>query len=170
MLFDWDMEKAETNARKPAVTFQEAVAVFRDPNSLEEFEIPISKTSRDFGESVSPHADYERELASGMGPQDAMKPGEHHFRRATRLANSEDVQPKNNKVNVTIRLDGDIVEFFKQRAAAPHAAPYQTQINSALREYIERNRSEDTDVHKLLRNEQFIAALTKCVRSYEKAS
>jgi uncharacterized protein (DUF4415 family) len=37
------------------------------------------------------------------------------------------------KVTISIRLDGDIIEFFKQRAAVPGAAPYQTQINDALR-------------------------------------
>jgi uncharacterized protein (DUF4415 family) len=40
---------------------------------------------------------------------------------------------QNMKVTISIWLDGDIIEFFKQRAAVPGAAPYQTQINDALR-------------------------------------
>ena len=80
--------------------------------------------------------DYEREIASGVAPEDAMKPGKHHFRRATRFARTEDIEKRNIKMTVSIRLDGDIVDFFKSRAAGPNAAPYQTQINTALREYM----------------------------------
>src|SRR2546426_6314313 len=40
------------------------------------------------------------------------------------------------KIRINIMLDGDIVEHFKRRAARPHAAPYQTQINQALRKVI----------------------------------
>lgn len=40
------------------------------------------------------------------------------------------------KLRINIMLDEDIVEYFKQRAALPNAAPYQTQINQILRELI----------------------------------
>ena len=40
-------------------------------------------------------------------------------------------------------LDGDIVEHFKRRAARPHAAPYQTQINQALRQVIGKPGSQN---------------------------
>ena len=40
------------------------------------------------------------------------------------------------KVRINIMLDDDIIEFFKQRAALPNSAPYQTQINQALRDAI----------------------------------
>lgn len=32
--FDWDLEKARTNAQKHRVTFEEAMSAFRDPLSL----------------------------------------------------------------------------------------------------------------------------------------
>jgi uncharacterized protein (DUF4415 family) len=44
------------------------------------------------------------------------------------------------KVRINIMLDEDIIEYFKQRAALPNAAPYQTQINQALREVISGKR------------------------------
>jgi uncharacterized protein (DUF4415 family) len=48
-----------------------------------------------------------------------------------------EVPEKNvRKVRINIMLDEDIIEYFKQRAALPNAAPYQTQINQALREII----------------------------------
>lgn len=50
---------------------------------------------------------------------------------------------RNVKVAIHIKLDADIVEFFKARAAEPDAAPYQTQINNALRDVI-RNRPAQT--------------------------
>ena len=108
--------------------------------------------------------DYERELASGVASEDAMKPGKHHFRRATRFANPEDLEKRNIKMTVSIRLDGDIVEFFKLRAAAPNTAPYQTQINTALREYMDGRQGGDVDINKLLRNEKLIAAIAQRVR------
>src|SRR5262245_45430307 len=40
------------------------------------------------------------------------------------------------KVRINIMLDDDIIEYFKRRAALPNAAPYQTQINQALRDAI----------------------------------
>ena len=45
---------------------------------------------------------------------------------------------RNCKVRVTMYLDADIAEYFKQLAATPNAAPYQTQINNALRGVVER--------------------------------
>ncbi len=41
------------------------------------------------------------------------------------------------KVRITILIDNDILKFFKSRAAKRGKAPYQTQINQALREYME---------------------------------
>lgn len=40
------------------------------------------------------------------------------------------------KLRINITLDEDIIEYFKQRAALPNAAPYQTQINQALKELV----------------------------------
>ncbi len=43
------------------------------------------------------------------------------------------------KARITILIDNDILKFFKARAAKRGKAPYQTQINQALREYMEGN-------------------------------
>ena len=34
--------------------------------------------------------------------------------------------PAQSKTRITIYLDDDVLEYFKQRACQPHAAPYQT--------------------------------------------
>lgn len=67
------------------------------------------------------------------------------------------------KVKITINLDADILEYFKQRAAPPHSAEgYQTQINNELRRLMESD-DEHTDLsqtaRELLKDENFIVAL-----------
>jgi len=52
---------------------------------------------------------------------------------------------RNVKVAIHIKLDADIVEFFKARASEPDAAPYQTQINNALREAMEARATQTSD-------------------------
>ena len=46
------------------------------------------------------------------------------------------------KVGIHIKLDADIIEFFKARAAEPNAAPYQSQINTALREFVDSRTTQ----------------------------
>jgi uncharacterized protein (DUF4415 family) len=40
------------------------------------------------------------------------------------------------KTRITIRLDDDVLEWFREQADAAGGASYQTMINQALREYI----------------------------------
>ena len=41
-----------------------------------------------------------------------------------------------NKLRITIRLDKDVVEWFKSQVEAVGGGSYQTLLNNALREYI----------------------------------
>ncbi len=41
-----------------------------------------------------------------------------------------------NKLRITIRLDKDVVEWFKSQVEAAGGGNYQTLMNEALREYI----------------------------------
>ena len=41
-----------------------------------------------------------------------------------------------NKVRITIRLDKDLVEWFKKQVETAGGGNYQTLINDAVREYI----------------------------------
>src|SRR6266568_6031540 len=72
---------------------------------------------------------------------------------------------RNVKVAIHIKLDADIIEFFKARAAEPNAAPDQTQINNALREVVQ-NRATQTPERlveavagRLLRDPAFIQSV-----------
>ena len=52
---------------------------------------------------------------------------------------SADQIDRHTSVSITITLDRDVLEFFRQRATTQRVAgPYQTQINRVLREYVDR--------------------------------
>ncbi len=46
------------------------------------------------------------------------------------------------KQQITLRLDADLIAWFKARTK--HGKGYQTQINSALREYVTRHQEVKT--------------------------
>jgi len=47
------------------------------------------------------------------------------------------LRPDPNKKRITIRLDGDIIDYFKQQVLEAGGGNYQTLINAALRKHIE---------------------------------
>jgi uncharacterized protein (DUF4415 family) len=58
------------------------------------------------------------------------------------------IAPSGNKVRITIRLDKDIVEWFKSRVEKSGGGSYQTLLNNALREYI---KYRDEPIEKVIR-------------------
>jgi uncharacterized protein (DUF4415 family) len=60
---------------------------------------------------------------------------------------------KSNKERITIRLDADIIEWFRGRVRG--GGNYQTLINEALREHMERQNGADleTTLRRVLREE-----------------
>jgi uncharacterized protein (DUF4415 family) len=64
------------------------------------------------------------------------------------------VKPAPSKMRITIRLDADIIEHFKQLVHEAGGGNYQTLINDALREHMRRHDSslEDT-LRKVIREE-----------------
>jgi len=53
-----------------------------------------------------------------------------------------------NKTRITIRLDRDIVAWFKSKAESDGGGNYQTLLNDALRAFTQQ---EDESLEKLLR-------------------
>ena len=53
-----------------------------------------------------------------------------------------------NKTRITIRLDGDIIEYFKNQVHSAGGGNYQTLINDALRHFIQ---SETEPLEDILR-------------------
>ncbi len=59
-----------------------------------------------------------------------------------------------NKVRITIRLDGDIIEHFKDQVNSAGGGNYQTLINSALRDYIQsHDKFLEDALRKVIREE-----------------
>ena len=77
------------------------------------------------------------------------------------LPELQDEKGKPVKVRITISLDQDIVEYFKQSADETGSLPYQTQINQVLRKAIEKNQQDDVETVKLelLKDADFIRAV-----------
>lgn len=77
----------------------------------------------------------------------------------------------NGKVQITMKLDLDVLNYFKERATEPNAAPYQTQINNELRAIMEKNekakgkvKKEKGEFDSLLSNKKFLKALAKEIK------
>lgn len=73
------------------------------------------------------------------------------------------LEPRNIKVHISIKLDADILEYFKEQARRPGAAPYQSQINQALRDAIGGDRDAFPG-KALLNNDRFVEALAERVK------
>jgi uncharacterized protein (DUF4415 family) len=56
--------------------------------------------------------------------------------------------PSGKKVRITIRLDRDIVDWFRSKVEEQGGGNYQSMLNDALRRYIER---QEQPIEELLR-------------------
>ena len=76
---------------------------------------------------------------------------EHDFSQGKRGA--IELQPP-GKTRITIRLDDDVLAWFREQVHLTGGGSYQTLINDALREYIQQRREplEET-LRRVLREE-----------------
>jgi uncharacterized protein (DUF4415 family) len=74
-----------------------------------------------------------------------MKMNNYDFSKARRGAV---VPSSDKKVRITIRLDRDLVDWFRAKVEAQGGGNYQTMLNNALRSYTEH---QDQSLEKLLR-------------------
>jgi uncharacterized protein (DUF4415 family) len=58
------------------------------------------------------------------------------------------IAPPGNKIRITIRLDKDVIAWFKNQVEAMGGGNYQTLLNNALHEFIKR---EEEPLEKILR-------------------
>ena len=58
------------------------------------------------------------------------------------------------KTRITIRLDDDVVQWFKAQVHAAGGGNYQTLINAALREHVEKAREPlEATLRRVIREE-----------------
>jgi len=75
----------------------------------------------------------------------------YDFRKARRGAV---VPVAGNKQRITIRLDKDVIEWFKSQVEAAGGGNYQTLLNDALREYIgQREEPLEKVLRRVVREE-----------------
>src|SRR5262245_18937524 len=87
------------------------------------------------------------------------------FKRLPRgafLAKAGETAPRNTKVRISILIDADVLDFFKEKASKAGALAYQTQINQVLRAHTEGK--ESVDAAALAQDDRFIQAVAKRVK------
>lgn len=169
MEFEWDPKKARLNVSKHGIHFPDALPVLEDERALTIAEgIGGGRTAVD-------HAWHRRARESaGCGLHLAKWPRAGDLRPAgdTRRAASvrrglvkEDydftqakrgpvVKVPAGKTRVTIRLDNDILDWFRTHVDESGGGNYQTLINEALREYLAPQREPlESTLRRVLREE-----------------
>jgi uncharacterized protein (DUF4415 family) len=68
------------------------------------------------------------------------------------------VPGEKGKTRVTIRLDDDVLDWFKAKVDAQGGGNYQTMINQVLRSHIKQDRPIAELLREVLREELKIAA------------
>jgi uncharacterized protein (DUF4415 family) len=64
------------------------------------------------------------------------------------------VAPPQGKTRVTIRLDDDLLEWFRNEVEQAGGGNYQTLINMALRDYVSRQREPlESTLRRVIREE-----------------
>ena len=64
------------------------------------------------------------------------------------------VPPATGKSRITIRIDDDVLEWFREQVNAAGGGNYQTMINAALREHIaNRTTSLEKTLRRVIREE-----------------
>ncbi len=106
-------------------------------------------------EAATTAEDQEKLRSEGVSEDEIPPVGVRRYRRSR-----FHVKPRDAKVKVSLYIDGDILEYFRQRAEPPHAAPYQTQINNELRKIMENNSTDAAGkLDDILNNVEFLQAL-----------
>lgn len=117
--------------------------------------------------------EYQADQARGLQADEVLQPGRHTFKRGgflTRHRLKAEQAPASAKVRISINLDFAVLTYFKRRAAQPNVAPYQTQINNALRAVMARERKAVSAVlppqaEALLADQHFIEAVAQRVQA-----
>lgn len=64
------------------------------------------------------------------------------------------VKPRPGKTRITIRIDTDVLEWFRQQVHEAGGGSYQTLINEALRDYVQyRDEMLENVLRRVIREE-----------------
>jgi uncharacterized protein (DUF4415 family) len=74
------------------------------------------------------------------------------------------IKTPKGKMRITIRIDDDVIQWFRQQVHASGGGNYQTLINMALREYINSKRESLEATLRLVIREELSAYSKKSKR------
>lgn len=151
MSFEWDPANAASNWEKHGVKFSDALAIFDDPRALT---IPDPQPVE--ARFVTVGMDVFRASGGAAGAtlvlhgSRAMRAG-YDFSKGVR---GPVVPPPPGKTRITIRLDTDILDWYRDTVETAGGGNYQTMINDALRREMERKREPlEKIVRRVVREE-----------------
>jgi uncharacterized protein (DUF4415 family) len=78
---------------------------------------------------------------------------EYDFKRGKRGAL---IETPSGKTRITIRIDEDILQWFRDQVHAAGGGNYQTMINAALREYVDRKAYSLTETLRSVVREELV--------------
>jgi uncharacterized protein (DUF4415 family) len=68
------------------------------------------------------------------------------------------IPPSGKKVRITVRLDRDIIDWFRSKVEKQGGGNYQTMLNDALRTYMERQEQPLEEVLRRIVREELQAS------------
>lgn len=122
----------------------------------------VSSSTAETFEFEYAEADTNEMRQQGVEEEYLPSVGKHTFQRSRFI-----VPRKEQKLKVTILLDADLIDFYKEQAAKLGNLPYQTQINQELRKAMENAKKPASEVVtiEMLENPQFLANLASKLKS-----
>ena len=137
----------------------------------------IEKTSPDEGYITVTEEEYQEQLARGLSEEEVFKPGRHKFIRGGFLKRHPNFDPAKVKttVHISLGLDHEVLQYFKQLAKETNADSYETLIKQVLCEKMEKGKqvngaTSSVQQETLLENPQFIEAVAERVKKLSNKS
>ena len=164
MNYEWSTDKATANFKKHGIDFADAVGVFEDEHAItiedndaegERVFIPSAWIS--FYETwwssthigaLTPLGSFRR--VRQQGKRERHMKNEYDFNKGKRgaVASSEP-----GKTRITIRLDNEVLDWFRDKVNRQGGGNYQTLINLALKEYISQDQPLPEIIRQVIREE-----------------
>lgn len=142
MEVEWHPIKAATNRQKHGVDFADAVAALEDSYALSRPDLHPAEVRMRRGR--------QRHANAGSTRRTLMRK-EHDFSKARR---GSVLPAPTGKTRITIRLDDDVLDWFRARVHAAGGGNYQTLINQALRSVMDQALEPlETVVRRVVREE-----------------
>jgi len=174
MQIAWDPDKATSNQQKHRIDFADAATVFDDEYLVSQEDLSAQGEQRFVGTGMDAQGRILT-VVYALEREDLIRlfrPVEVREERVSIMPNTDvgddipevvydPARAKRGALNpmpptkerITIRLDQDILAWFKQQVHEQGGGNYQTLINEALREYIQGHGSLEATLRRVIHEE-----------------